>query len=366
MKITKIRTTRLYDQSSAPFQDSTMARAANGLAWMFVELETNAGITGIAYSEGAGPVRAFIHEQLSDLVVGSDPFETEKIWNDMFWRVRGNGRKGAAFQAISAIDIAIWDIKAKVLKVPLYRLLGPAHERVPVYRSGGWTNYTIEELVREQSTFTEKGFTRTKMKVGKDFGRAEGEDIRRVAAVRKTLGDEATIYIDANNGYYAKQAIRLAESFKAFNVGWFEEPVLADDIPGLAQVAANTTIPVATGEHEYTKYGFRDLITAGAVDIVQADIGRVGGVTEWMKISHIAAAFNLPMAPHAYCLQHLHPAMATPNLMVVEMLGIEWDPMIKWLVDPPMPDGGYWKPDPERPGNGIELNPHAVAKYKLD
>jgi L-alanine-DL-glutamate epimerase-like enolase superfamily enzyme len=102
------------------------------------------------------------------------------------------------------------------------------------------------------------------------------------------------------------------------------------------------------------------------VDIVQADIGRVGGVTEWMKISHIAAAFNLPVAPHAYCLQHLHPAMATPNLMVVEMLGIEWDPMIKWLVDPAMPDGGYWKPDPERAGNGIELNPHAVAKYKLD
>jgi len=147
LKITKIRTTRLYDQSSAPFQDSTMARAINGIAWMFVELETNAGITGIAYSEGAGPVRAFIHEQLSDLVVGADPFETEKIWNDLFWRVRGNGRKGAAFQAISAIDNAIWDIKAKALKLPLYRLLGPAHERVPVYGSGGWTNYTTEELI---------------------------------------------------------------------------------------------------------------------------------------------------------------------------------------------------------------------------
>jgi len=343
-----------------------MPRSVNGLAWMFVELETNAGITGIAYSEGAGPVRAFIHEQLSDLIVGADPFETEKIWNDLFWRVRGNGRKGAAFQAISAIDNAIWDIKAKALKVPLYRLLGPAHERVPVYGSGGWTNFTTEELVREQSAFAEKGFTRTKMKVGKDFGHAEDEDLRRLAAVRKALGDEATIYIDANNGYYAKQAIRLSESFKASNVGWFEEPVLADDIPGLAQIAAHTTIPVATGEHEYTKYGFRDLITAGAVDIVQPDIGRVGGVTEWMKISHIAAAFNLPVAPHAYCLLHLHPAMATPNLMVVEMLGIEWDPMVKWLVDPPLPDGGYWKPDPERLGNGIELDPHAVAKYKLD
>jgi D-arabinonate dehydratase len=217
MKITKIRSTRLYDASSSPFQDSTMPRAANGLAWMFVELETDAGITGTAYSEGAGPVRAFIHEQLADLIVGADPFETEKIWNDMFWRVRGNGRKGAAFQAISAIDNAIWDIKAKALKVPLYRLLGPAHERVPVYGSGGWTNYTTEDLVREQRAFAERGFTRTKMKVGRDFGRAEDEDIRRVAAVRKALGDAATLYIDANNGYYAKQAIRLAESFKESN-----------------------------------------------------------------------------------------------------------------------------------------------------
>src|SRR5262249_57272846 len=150
-------------------------------------------------------------------------------------------------------------------------------------------------------------------------------------------GNDITIYVGANNGYYAKQAIRLAEAFADHGVGWFEEPVLADDIPGLAAIASAISIPVATGEHEYTRYGFRDLITARAVDIVQADIGRVGGVTEWMKISHIAAAFNLPVAPHAYCLQHLHPAMATPNLMVVEMLAIEGDPMMKSLPRPPPP-----------------------------
>lgn len=369
MKITEIRTTRLHDPEGSPFQDATMpppTPGTGGLPWMFVELLTDAGLTGIAYSEGAGPVRSLIHDQLSDLVLGADPFETEKLWTNLFWRVRGNGRKGVAFQAISLIDNAVWDLKAKALGVPLYRLLGPAHDQVPVYGSGGWTNYTEQELVREQAGFVERGFPRTKMKVAKDFGRAEREDIARLAAVRKALGDDVAIFVDANNGYYAKQAIRLAESFKDYNIGWFEEPVLADDIPGLAAIAKAISIPVATGEHEYTKYGFRDLISAGAVDIVQADIGRVGGVTEWMKIAHLAAAHNLPMAPHAYSLLHLHPAMATPNLMVVEMLDIEWLPMQKWLVNPPQPKNGHWKPDPNRPGNGIELNPRAVEKYRVD
>jgi L-alanine-DL-glutamate epimerase-like enolase superfamily enzyme len=367
LKITQIRTTRLHDPEGGVFQDATMPRpGAGGLPWMFVELATDAGITGISYSEGAGPVRSLIHDQLSDLIVGADPFETEKLWTNMFWRTRGNGRKGVAFQAISAVDNAVWDIKAKALGVPLYRLLGSAHDRVPVYGSGGWTHYTEKELVREQMSFVERGFPRTKMKVARDFGRAEKEDIARLAAIRKTLGDDVTIFVDANNGYYAKQAIRMAAAFKDYDIGWFEEPVLADDIPGLASIAKAISIPVATGEHEYTKYGFRDLITAGAADIVQADVGRVGGVTEWMKIAHLAAAFNLPIAPHAYALLHLHPAMATPNLMVVEMLDIEWQPMMKWLIDPPHPENGQWTPDPDRPGNGIELNPSAVKKYAID
>jgi L-alanine-DL-glutamate epimerase-like enolase superfamily enzyme len=369
LKVTKIRTTRLHDPEGGTFQDATMPPpkpGSGGLPWTFVELETDAGITGISYSEGAGPVRSLIHDQLSDLVVGADPFETERLWTAMFWRTRGNGRKGVAFQAISAVDNAVWDIKAKALGVPLYRLLGPAHERVAVYGSGGWTHYTDQELVREQMRFVERGFTRTKMKVARDFGRAEKEDVSRLAAVRKALGDDVTLLVDANNGYYAKQAVRMAEAFKDYDVGWFEEPVLADDIPGLARIAKAISIPVATGEHEYTRFGFRDLITAGAADVLQPDVGRVGGVTEWLKIAHLAAAFNLPVAPHAYALLHLHPAMATPNLMVVELLDIEWDPMTKWLIDPPQPEDGYWRPDPDRPGNGIQLNPHAVKKYAID
>jgi L-alanine-DL-glutamate epimerase-like enolase superfamily enzyme len=336
-----------------------------GLPWMFVELATDAGITGTSYSEGAGPVRSMIHDQLSDLVVGADPFETEKLWTSMFWRTRGNGRKGVAFQAISAIDNALWDIKAKALRVPLYRLLGPAHDHVEVYGSGGWTHYTEKELVREQASFVERGFPRTKMKVARDFGRAEKEDIARLAAVRKALGDDVTIYVDANNGYYAKQAIRMARRFEQYNVGWFEEPVLADDIEGLAQIARSIDIPVATGEHEYTKYGFKELISRGGADIVQPDVGRVGGITEWMKVAHLAHAFNLPVAPHAVQLVHLHMAMCTPNLKVVEYLSTTEEGDRVWYTEFPEPKDGMWAPYPDRPGLGLELSPAAVREYAV-
>ena len=153
------------------------------------------------------------------------------------------------------------------------------------------------------------------MKVAKDFGKSEAEDLKRLAAVRKAVGDDVEIFVDANNGYYAKQAIAMSRRFEEYNVRWFEEPVLADDIQGLAEISRATTIPVATGEHEYTKYGFKELIAQGGADIVQPDVGRVGGVTEWMKVAHLAHAFNLPgrparrpARPPAPGLRHPEPA----------------------------------------------------------
>ncbi len=186
-----------------------------------------------------------------------------------------------------------------------------------------------------------------------------------VPAVRKALGDEVEIYVDANNGYYAKQAIRMSKRFEEYDVRWFEEPVLADDIQGLAEISRATTIPVATGEHEYTKYGFKELISRGGADIVQPDVGRVGGITEWLKVAHLAHAFNLPVAPHAVQLVHLHVACATPNLKVVEYLGVAEEADIVWYTEFPQPKHGMWSPYPDRPGLGLELNPAAVRKYAV-
>jgi D-arabinonate dehydratase/D-galactarolactone cycloisomerase len=331
-----------------------------------VQIETDAGVTGLGTAAGLAASRSVIEVNLKDLLIGQDPFNIEKLWNDMFWRVRGFGRKGVAFQALSAVDIALWDLKAKALELPLYQLLGPYTDTVPIYGSGGWTNYTEDELVEEQMSYVNRGIPRVKMKVGKDFGTSEKEDIARLEAVRSAVGDDVEIFIDANNGYYAKQAVRMATIFEEYDVGWFEEPVLADDIQGLAAVANSTTIPVATGEHEYTKFGFKELLVAGAADIMQPDIGRVGGVTEWMKVAAMAHAFNLPVAPHAFQLIHLHVACATPNLKVVEYLGsVERNDRV-WYTEFPEPIDGMWSPYSDRPGLGLELDPEVLKNNSVD
>jgi D-arabinonate dehydratase len=364
MKISDIRTT-FIELPMKGIMDATIMKAGNKRSTCFVHIFTDEGIEGLGWAAGSRGVQAVIETTLKDVLVGQDPLFIEKRWWEMFWSVRGVGRKGIAFCGISAVDIALWDLRAKYFKVPLYQLLGPYTDTVPIYGSGGWTDFTEAELVKEQLGYVEKGIPRVKMKVGKDFGQSEREDIKRLAAVRKAVGDDVEIYIDANNGYYAKQAIYMAKEFAQFNIGWFEEPVLADDIEGLAQIAAAIDIPVATGEHEYTKYGFKDLIARGGADIVQPDVGRVGGVTEWMKVAHLAHAFNLPVAPHAVQLVHLHLACATPNLKVVECLGVAYEADDILFVDYPQQKNGMWSPYKDRPGLGLELNPATVKKYAV-
>jgi len=365
MKIQDVKTTVLSIPHLGGIQDATIRQPTKGMAQCFVHLITDEGLEGLGLGGGAQAARVLIEKTLKPLLIGQDPLHLEKIWEDLFWVVRGVGRKGLAFCAISALDIALWDLKAKFFNVPLYQLLGPYTESVPIYGSGGWTHFSLDELVAEQTGYVERGMKSVKMKVGKDFGRSEQEDVRRLAAVRQAVGDEIEVLIDANNGYYAKQAIRMARAFEPYRVGWFEEPVLADDIEGLAAVARAIDIPVATGEHEYTKYGFKELIARGGADIVQPDVGRVGGVTEWLKVAHLAHAFNLPVAPHAYQLVHLHLACATPNLRIVEYLGVvEAADKVMYKEFPPSKDG-LWSPYPDRPGLGLELDPEAVKKYAV-
>jgi len=363
VKIVDITTTLLSIPHLGGYQDATTRHPVEGHSALMVHIVTDAGIEGLGPGRGGQAARQIIEGSLRPLLLDRDPLRIEQIWNDLYWRVRGIGRKGLALCALSAIDIALWDLKAKSLGLPLYQLLGAYADSVPVYGSGGWTNLNVEELLDEMAGYAARGMKAVKMKVGKDFGRSEAEDMLRLAAVRDAVGDDIELYVDANGGYYAKQAIQMARKFEAYEVGWLEEPVIADDLDGLASVVRASNIPVATGEHEYTKYGFRDLMTRGAADIVQPNVTRVGGVTEWLKVVHMAEAFNLPVAPHDAQLIHLHLACATPNLLRLEYLQGHEEADKILFTEFPLPIDGMWSPAPDKPGLGLELDPLAVKLY---
>ena len=368
MRITNVTTTALFYPHVRPIRNGTTlpaSRGESGRRQLFVHIATDEGTEGLGIGQGSPGVRQVVEDGLKDVLIGRDPLDLERLWSDMFWRVRGYGRKGIAFCAMSAVDIGLWDLKAKALGLPLYKLLGPYAESVPIYGSGGWTDMTVDELIEQARGFIEQGTDRVKIKVGKDFGKAEREDIERVAAVREAVGDDVALYIDANGAYYPKQAVYMAREFEQHQVGWFEEPVLADDIAGLAEVRRAINIPVATGEQEYTKYGFKALLSGGGADIVQPDVGRVGGVTEWMKVAHMADAFGLQVAPHAMQQVHLHLACATPNLKLVERLDVETEGDAIWYTEVPQPKDGMWSPFRDKPGLGLELDPYAVERWAV-
>ena len=323
-----------------------------------VKVFTDEGIVGISPAGGNPVIRTIIESSLRDIVVGEDPFDIERIWDRMYWQVFNIGRKGAGIIALSELDIAIWDIIAKSIGKPLFKVLGGYRDLVPAYGSGIDLSWSIDDLVKEQISFVDQGFKAVKMKVGR---KNPGEDLVRVKAVRDAIGYDVKLMVDANNGWTANQAIRMAKRLERYEISWLEEPVMAEDVQGLAKVASATEIPIAAGESEYTKWGFNQLFEAGAIDIVQADVGKVGGVTEWRKIASMAQAWNLPMAPHAETQVSSHIVASVPNGMIVE-------------VFKPLPEFEYFKglvevkegliQLPDRPGLGIEIDEEAVKNAK--
>jgi L-alanine-DL-glutamate epimerase-like enolase superfamily enzyme len=255
---------------------------------------------GITYHEvGGEATKCLILKNTAPKLIGRSPLATELIWQEFFHYLRGVGRKGLMFCALSAVDITLWDLKGKIFDLPLYKLLGGEKKTVPVYCSGGWASYSDEELVQEMKSMVDQGYRMIKFNVGVEGGTKPRRDVERVRKVREAVGTEVELLLDANNCWDAAAGVQFANNVHGYNILLSEEPVLADDNCGLARFRRGTDIPLATGEHEYTKFGVRDLVLSEAADIVQTDGGRAGGYTELLKIAAIMQAWNLKFAPHA-------------------------------------------------------------------
>jgi L-alanine-DL-glutamate epimerase-like enolase superfamily enzyme len=270
-----------------------------------------------------------------------------------------------ASAAIAAVDIGLWDLKARLVDLPLARLLGMIHPSVPVYGSGGFTSYRDEELASQLAGWVQDlRIPRVKMKIGSDRGACPGRDLERIRLARRAIGAEATLFVDANGAYSAKEAARLGAMLGDLGVTWFEEPVSSDDLAGLREVRGLIDAEVAAGEYGYDLPYFERMCAAGAVDVLQADVSRCGGITDWLRVAAVAAAHGLELSGHCAQSLHLHPACAVPNLRHLEYFH-DHARVDRLLFDGVLtPTGGELCPDLSRPGIGLELKEADTAQWR--
>ncbi|MFV0428340.1 MAG: mandelate racemase/muconate lactonizing enzyme family protein [Arachnia sp.] len=333
-------------------------RNVESIGFTIVRILTSNGLEGlgVTYHEvGGEATKTLIDTAIAPRLIGRDPFDTEVLWNEFFGYLRGVGRKGLAFGALSAVDIALWDIKGKALGLPLVKLFGGGRTSVPVYASGGWTSYSDEQLVEEAQMMVDRGYSKVKVKVGVEGGTNPNRDVARVKKLREALGPDIALLLDANNCWDAATGARFANRVAEYEPLLIEEPVFADDIPGLARFKRSCDIPLGTGEHEYTRFGVRDLLLAEAADVVQADGTRAGGFTEMLKIAALTQAWNVGFAPHAMENLHLHLVAAAPNGLFLERLLLFEDLTASVFADAPVPVNGQMQV-PQLPGLGLALN----------
>ena len=293
-----------------------------------VKIETDEGITGIGIGRDireAPSVGIAMVDFFKKFVIGEDPFNTERIWDKM-WVPKLTGRRGITTRIIAAIDLALWDIKGKAAGKSVHQLLGGYADKVPVYIAGGYyeDGKGLKELAQEVEDSLSIGAKAVKMKVG---GAPINEDVERVRVVRDAVGPDVKVMIDANCAYRYYEAIQLAARIEQYDITWFEEPVKPDDYKGHQLISQATTVPIATGENEYTKYGFRDLIENRCAAIIQPDAQIMGGVTEFMKVAAMAQSHDLPIAPHGNQEVHVHLVAAIPNGLTVEFYRDSTNPM---------------------------------------
>ncbi len=318
--------------------------------------------SGIGYTYADVSTAVLIERMLRPVVSGRDAFDVAGSWLAMQQSVRNLGQRGIASMAISAVDIALWDLKANLLGLPLVKLLGAVRSAIPIYGSGGFTSYSFDKLQQQLSNWTASGIEMVKMKVGRN----PSEDEERVRRAREAIGNKPRLFVDANGAYRRKEALRFAERFLESDVSWFEEPVSSDDLDGLRLIRDRGPfgMEIAAGEYGYAASYFARMLKEGAVDVLQADATRCGGITGFLQAGALCAAHSMPLSAHTAPSVHMHVCCALPSAIHLEYfhdhVRIEemvFDGVVK-------PAGGKLLPDPSQPGLGLSLRAADIEKYK--
>ena len=321
---------------------------------------------GVGWTYADVGAKDVIDGTLGPLVTTGDPAAVPELHEDMVRACRNLGRPGEVSCAISAVDIALWDLKARLLDLPLADLWGRAWAGAPIYGSGGFTTYDDATTAGQLESWVEQGISRVKIKIGESWGSNPRRDLARVALARRTVGADVEVYVDANGAYTRKQAIRLGRRMTdEHDVRWFEEPVSSDDLVGLREVRDQCEADVAAGEYGYSPTYFAHLIAAEAVDCVQADATRCGGYTDWLTIAHLVAANGLQLSAHCAPNLHAHAAVTIPNLRHVEYFH-DHTRIEELLFDGALvPSAGSLCPSRDRPGHGMTLRHAAAQPYRI-
>jgi L-alanine-DL-glutamate epimerase-like enolase superfamily enzyme len=318
-----------------------------------VRIRDSEGAEGVGYTFSVGTncsaVFVTIDHDLKPILVGEEPDRIEALWKKMWWHLHYGGRGGAAAMAISAIDIALWDLKARRYRTALWRLLGGTDPRVPCYAGGIDLLFPLEKLLKQTDDNLAKGFRAIKMKVGRD---KLSEDVARVKAMREHLGQDFPLMVDANMRWSPDEAIRAARAFQPFNPVWLEEPTIPDDIQGHVRIVKEGGLPVATGENLHTLHEFANMIRAGGVTYPEPDVTNCGGVTVFMKVAHLAESMNLPVTSHGAHDITVHLLAAAPNRSYLEAHGFG----LERFVAPHLKIENGFAIAPDTPGHGLTFD----------
>jgi L-lyxonate dehydratase len=337
--------------------------------WLIVEVFTDDGIVGIGNAALSPRIaKQVIDIHLKPILIGADPWNSEFLWQHMYRKTMAFGRKGTVMAAISAVDIAIWDILGKSAKQPVFRLLGGRTKaRIPVYASRLYSD-DLGKVAEEANRYKSDGYQAMKLRFGwgpNDGAAGMQRNLELVRAVRESVGDEIDVMADAYMGWTLDYAKRMLPLLEAFRLRWLEEPVIPDDVHGYAELKSYGRVPIAGGEHEFTSYGFRDLLEARAVDYIQFDTNRVGGITQARKIAALAEAYSVPVIPHAGQMHNYHVVMASLNSPMAEyfpVVDVEVGNELFWYIfaGEPKARNGFIDLDDNVPGLGLTINEKAL------